>query len=288
MEPVRHILARLVPHAGQRSVVLLGEGADHIAHEVDGELIVRQSKDPDLDRRTAATSRESAVLAAVAAHSTLPVPAVVATDPPVGVLVLRKVPGVPLLQHPLPSPGRLAEPLGSFLSRLHRAPTAKVADIAGHDAYPLSAYLGDATRDYEAITQGLRESERRLVEGFLGQRVPPEPATSVFCHNDLGSEHLLIDPNTGELTGVIDWADAAVTDPARDFALLYRDLGPPAFDRILTHYDLPWSDDDTERAVFLARCALLEDLAYGQRAGAAPYTAAALDHFGHTFGDVSR
>ena len=53
---------------------------------------------------------------------------------------------------------------------------------------------------------------------MVGQPPPPEPATSAFCHNELGGECLLVGPGTGTLTGVVDWADLAITDPARDLA----------------------------------------------------------------------
>ncbi len=39
---------------------------------------------------------------------------------------------------------------------------------------------------------------------------------------------MLVDPDTWEVTGIIDWSDAAIVDPAYDFGLLYRDLGPRA------------------------------------------------------------
>jgi len=50
----------------------------------------------------------------------------------------------------------------------------------------------------------------------------------VFSHNDLGIEHVLGTPATAAVTGVIDWGDAALIDPACDFGLLYRDLGAAA------------------------------------------------------------
>lgn len=42
-----------------------------------------------------------------------------------------------------------------------------------------------------------------------------EPA---LIHNDLSAPHLLV--RDGRLAGVIDWADACIGDPARDYAWL--------------------------------------------------------------------
>ena len=87
----------------------------------------------------------------------------------------------------------------------------------------------------------------------------------------LGAEHVLVDPATGNITGIIDWSDAAITDPARDLALIYRDLGPSAFDMAIASYTHPFDAADRDRAVFLARCKVLEDIAYGIDSGARRY-----------------
>jgi aminoglycoside phosphotransferase (APT) family kinase protein len=73
---------------------------------------------------------------------------------------------------------------------------------------------------------------------------------------------VLVDPSTSAVTGVIDWTDAAVGDPAYDLGLILRDLGPAALDAALGALG---RDDDglRERAGFYARCTLVEDLAYG-------------------------
>lgn len=89
---------------------------------------------------------------------------------------------------------------------------------------------------------------------------------------------------TATITGVIDWTDAAITDPARDFALVYRDLGPGACRLALAHYENPFDDADRERATFYARCKLVEDLAHGLRTpGEERYAEAGLSHLDRTF-----
>ena len=69
----------------------------------------------------------------------------------------------------------------------------------------------------------------------------------------------------GALTGIIDWSDAAITDPALDLARLYRDFGPDFLAALLPAYGpLP---EAMPRIEFFARCAALEDLAYGRATG---------------------
>jgi aminoglycoside phosphotransferase (APT) family kinase protein len=110
---------------------------------------------------------------------------------------------------------------------------------------------------------------RRAVAAFLEAPPPAGGWTPVFSHNDLGIEHVLVDPGTVAVTGVIDWSDAAIVDPAVDVGLLLRDLGPAALQAAMGRYRAEGDDPAAleERAVFYARCRLLEDLAYGLETG---------------------
>ena len=97
--------------------------------------------------------------------------------------------------------------------------------------------------------------------------------------SDLGAEHIL--ELDGALTGIIDWSDAAVTDPALDFARLYRDFGPAFLAQVLEAYGpLP---EAMPRIEFFARCAALEDLAFGEATGRHEYAAGARRSFSWLF-----
>jgi hypothetical protein len=65
IDEVRRLLARRLPGYEVGSISGLGEGLDNAAYEVNGELIVRASKEPDPAVRTDATRREAALLAVV-------------------------------------------------------------------------------------------------------------------------------------------------------------------------------------------------------------------------------
>jgi aminoglycoside phosphotransferase (APT) family kinase protein len=285
---IRASLARRLPGYEVRSVARLGEGLDNAAYEVNGELIVRASKEADPALRADVTRREAALLAAVAELSTLPVPEPVFADPEAGILAYRRLPGVPLIDHPVAEPARLASTLGRFLGRLHRTFLEKVEGLVERDFYPLAAWLQDAERDYRRVSGHLPAAYRRLVEGFLGRTPPAEPRAEAFCHNDLGAEHVLVDIEASAVTGIIDWTDAAIADPVRDLALIYRDLGPEVFELTVAHYGGSFGGADRERAVFYARCKLIEDLAYGVGSpGERRYAEAALGRLDWTFGDPS-
>ncbi|MGI8331557.1 phosphotransferase family protein [Actinomadura scrupuli] len=283
IDEIRALLARHLPGHEIRSVAKLGEGWDNLVYEVNGDLVVRRSKEADPADRAEATRREADLLGVLPEICTLPVPEPVFVDVEAGVLAYPKLPGLPLNEHPVAEPARLAAGLGEFLGRLHRAPAERMGALVPRDTDPLTTWRQDAEQTYRRIAGEIPAPGRGAVEDFLGRTPPAEPSALVFCHNDLGAEHLLADAGANTVTGVIDWTDAAIADPVHDLALIYRDLGPDVFDLTLAHYEGGCDDAGRERAAFYARCALLEDIAYGLETGARRYAEAGLAHLARTF-----
>lgn len=279
-DAVRAVLARARPDLAAATPRLLGRGLDHAVFEVGDELLIRLPRLADPDR----TRLEVARLTTVARLSPLPVPEIVFTDAGSGAIAYRRIIGVPLDRHRVAEPTRLAEPLGRFLSALHGADPGRLRRIAPIDRFPAADQLREAERDYRSVRESVPAAHRPAVEAFLREAPPDETDEVRFCHNDLGAEHLIIDPATDLITGVIDWSDAAITDPARDLGRLRRDLGPDVAELILEHYDRPLDRADRDRIRFQARCTLLEDLAYGLGPGPRRYADAALAHLPAVFG----
>ena len=116
---------------------------------------------------------------------------------------------------------------------------------------------------------------------FLASPARPESERRTFYHNDLGAEHILASRDSSELTGVIDWSDAAIADPARDIGRLLRDFGFGVAETVLRRTG--GDERMLARAAFYARCALLEDLAYGSETSRPQYVSHALGRFAETF-----
>jgi len=226
----------------------LGHGLDNTAFAA-GELVLRVADGPGVQR-------EAGLLEVLAPRMPLAVPVPVFADGDAGVLGYRLLPGRPLLGR-TPPPGTAAV-LGGFLRALHATDPAAVRAFVDEDAADPAEWLTDLDGPAELL---------RVVRSG----VPRPSALRVVAHADLGAEHLLADGT--RVTGVIDWSDCAVTDPALDLARLYRDFGPAFLAEVLQAYGgLP---DAGPRIEFFARCAALEDLAYGLRTGRAEYAAAA-------------
>ncbi|MGW2957391.1 phosphotransferase family protein [Streptomyces sp. NPDC001220] len=273
----RSVVVAHMPGCRIESVVPLGEGLDNLAYEVNGELVVRFSKEPDPARRTALVGHEARLLAAVADISPLPVPEPAFTVAELGCLAYRKLPGVPLSDMPRHQRSvhgsSIAAALGQLLTALHAVPIERLADLVDADHQPLTEWRHEAAESYATVAGQVPAVHRRSVEAFLDAAPPHDGYTPTFSHNDLGIEHVLVDPVAWTVTGVIDWSDAAVVDPAYDFGLLHRDLGPAAARAAISGYRTDANDLAAlgERAVFYARCSVFEDLAHGIETGRSSY-----------------
>jgi aminoglycoside phosphotransferase (APT) family kinase protein len=274
---VRRLVGAHMPDYPVGSVARLGEGWDNLAYEVNGELIVRFSKEPEQAVRAAEVGREARLLAAVAKISPLPVPEPVFTVAEQGCLAYFKLPGRPLLDIPRrqwpANCASIAATLGELLTTMHAVPVDRMAGLVEADNLPLDEWRHEAAENYATVAGQVPVKHRQAVAVFLDASAPDHRYTLVFSHNDLGIEHVLVDPATWAVTGIIDWSDAAIVDPAYDFGLLYRDLGPEALDAALHSYrtDINDAGSIAQRAAFYARCSVFEDLAYGIETGRDKY-----------------
>jgi len=244
------------PELAGVAVVALGHGLDNAAFAA-GDLVVRVTRDGDVER-------EARLLEVVAEGVVLPVPVPRFADADAGVLAYPRIPGRPLLGRSPPAGSAAA--LGRFLRELHAVDPARVDDLVPAEDPDPDEWLAGLDGP-DALLRIVRASR-------------PRPSVRrVLAHADLGAEHIL--ELDGTLTGVIDWSDAALTDPALDFARLYRDFGPAFLEELLAAYGP--LEGAMPRIEFYARCAALEDLAYGQARGRRAYAANAARSFAWLF-----
>jgi aminoglycoside phosphotransferase (APT) family kinase protein len=266
LQEIRRLVERVRPGRPPTTITLAGEGLDNIAYDVDSELIVRLHKQPD--RALLRTEARTLKLAATCAPPRVPGP--LHADDDLGALVYARLDGVPLLvlgdDIERLDLGRFGAAIGGFLTRLHNLPPATYEAFATQDRPDPRAWLAAARSDYDRHREHVpRDAGHAAIEAFLTAPPPrANPRASTLRHNDLGIEHVLVDPATLDVTAIIDWTDAAIADPAYDLALVHRDLGAAALERVLAHYGAAREPiaDLRRRAEFYARASLFEDLAY--------------------------
>src|SRR5919201_7038777 len=122
----------------------------------------------------------------------------------------------------------LAAALGAFLHALHSfpVPEALALGVPGPDVQR-GQLQQVRTTVLPPLRAALPAGEYRSVEQWWDRMLSdpamtPDPAA--LCHGDLWYENVLVDPMRSVVTGVVDFEDANVGDPAQDFAAL-RYLG---------------------------------------------------------------
>ncbi|MEV0156959.1 phosphotransferase [Micromonospora sp. NPDC050686] len=257
-------LAAHLPQLAGVALRELGQGLDNTAF-LAADLVLRVAADHSV-------TREASLLEVVAPRVSTPVPRTCFVDDDAGVLAYPLLPGRPLLNR---TPARgVARTLGLFLRELHDIDTAMVDQLVPvEDAGP-SEWLEDLDGPADCLR-------------LLRASVPRPARRRVLAHADLGAEHIL--EQDGSITGVIDWSDAAITDPALDFARLYRDFGEDFLLESLRAYGgLDDGDDALARITFFARCAALEDLSFGREHRRNDYLQAAERSLGWLFPSATR
>jgi len=130
-----------------------------------------------------------------------------------------------------------AKRLGAFLNGLHNYPVTK-ARILSVEEDDSSVWKRTRGRDIfaersEELTPEVRKIFARWIERSDSVDHSFKP---VLAHSDLWYKHIYHDPSTGRLSGIIDWGDIEITDPAKDFYGFWV-YGESFLDEVLSHYD---------------------------------------------------
>jgi aminoglycoside phosphotransferase (APT) family kinase protein len=113
----------------------------------------------------------------------------------------------------------LGRELGEFLSALHTVDPAEAAARGAVDAATAAAAKTAFLDECRAQVVPLLPEHARQTALELLARVAT--TRTALVHADLGDEHILV--QDGRISGVIDWTDAEIGDPALDLSWLLND-----------------------------------------------------------------
>jgi aminoglycoside phosphotransferase (APT) family kinase protein len=179
------------------------------------------------------------------------------------------------------------ERLGVFLAALHGFPPHEARRLGVEEDAPDQAY-DDETSDgasslLAAVAPVLPAEVVARARGLLAA-TPPPARELALVHTDFFPEHLLVD--AGAPSGVIDWGDVALGDPAVDLAGLAYCGGAPLLAAGLDVYCRLRALGPEEAAALALRARrgavfrALDDLSYGRGAGRPAYVEMALRALG--------
>ncbi len=169
----------------------------------------------------------------------------------------------------------LVRALGAFLGALHAVPLdlARGCGVEHHGWRAPEVYLARGLEAVERLRPVLGPARAEACVAFVeagcadARATSPGPEGRRLLHNDLSSDHVIVDAGGEALVGIIDWSDVELGDPAVDFSGVYHFLGEAGTRRVLAAYDGPWDEALLRRARVFAGCLGLFQMSYGHAVG---------------------
>lgn len=183
-------------------------GVANAAYALGDELILRI---PRSESFAADLAKEAvAIPAAVAAGVRTPAIVEVGGD----FMVVSRAPGVELASNSSSGPWRA---VGEQLAKLHRVSSVDGLTPVSHGSDEPCALVDELAR-----SGWLDSAAASWLTGWFARLSPRRPSAvaPVLIHGDIVAQNLMVDPSAGDLTAIVDWGDAALDDPAVDFAKL--------------------------------------------------------------------
>jgi aminoglycoside 2''-phosphotransferase len=119
----------------------------------------------------------------------------------------------------------IAKQLSLFLTAVHSFPIEKAKQLGVQQIDSLESWQKRFTKIRKEVFPHISKSERqwviKLFEDFL-KIIKKLPIKSVLTHSDIMPEHIIVDPKTHKLSGIIDFGDILIADPAFDFTFFAR------------------------------------------------------------------
>ena len=264
------ILRRCFHSADLDGLSKFAEGWDNTIWEAGGFLF-RMPKTKSAD----AQARKEAALLSFLARQGLPVP-----RPEYlhwgdegfrhTVFGYRAIPGIPLCRLAVDQwPESICRDLGALLSHLHALDTVEAAR-AGIPVFTTGRWRARYQRLFARVQKKVLPvvgAAALALEACFSDYLGNERNFTfrpVVIHGDLAMEHVIVQGEA--VTGIVDFADACVGDPALDFA----GMSPGAAERVFRHYCCPTGPDSAllARAQFYRTIAPCYALLYPAAAGA--------------------
>lgn len=184
--------------------------------------------------------------------------------------MLSRIPGAPLERDALDSP-EVAETAAAQFAALLSGLNAAGKDARVRAALPQAPET--QWQEFAACVRAellplMSDSGRKRAEGELAALDGLPPLASAVVHGDLGGENVLWKFSDGvlRLSGVIDWNEVTVGDPAEDLAAVGAGYGDTLLKRVLALGD--WDDEATAGRITAIRGTFaLQQAFYAQRDG---------------------
>lgn len=132
-----------------------------------------------------------------------------------------------------------AKVISNFLSKLHSISLSELKKTHLHTIHTLdyweTLYASVKNHVFPILNSQQQDEVNEVFINFISN-YPKFSYKKAVIHGDLSASNMLYDEEDGCLSGIIDFTDAQIGDPAFDFAGLYWNFGPDFTKKVLSYY----------------------------------------------------
>ncbi len=133
---------------------------------------------------------------------------------------------------------KIAKQLSNFLNELHTFSTSTAKKHGVSVAWSEKEARNYYSNQIETVYKKLQTKDQKLLknifETYCSDKIKNDFKKTVV-HQDLTSDHILIDKKTNKVTGIIDLGNIQISDPAEDFSKLWE-YSEKFVDKVLNDY----------------------------------------------------
>ena len=269
---VRLTLGQQFPDLDVEQVQHLGSGWEYDVYLVNGHLVIRFPRYAEvadgLDRAEATLEFVGNEIGSEVTVPKISLRGIPGPHFPHPFFGHELIPGVPASDPSAPLSEGLAQDLGSALTRIHAIPTSGATRLG---IGPQKWHCRSSFEALVEVFEGVPEVPALLPEAGIWVRASPAlpgeyQGPDRFIHDDFQPEHIVVHPETGRLSGILDWGPA-LGDPAQDLSFLAATWGWDFTTMVLDAYRGPVDPCFLPRLLFLGRVRALGWLAYETQVG---------------------
>lgn len=250
------IIKQVCPDIDDEDIKIFDDGWNFVVCVVNNTQAFRFPRRQDY---TKILPREVAFLEIFAKQSTIKVPKLSLHKMPSGgsYVAYDFIPGVPFKKDIASTFNEnelqeVAKQLGQFLSVLHTFPVEKAKELGFKELDSKIEWSNRLNKIKKVVYPHISKSERlwvtKLFTEFVSM-ISQNPFQNRLIHSDIMPEHIIVNPKTHKLTGIIDFGDVEIADPAYDFTFLKK-YGQLFLDIVCANYSLPKDETFEKRRQF--------------------------------------
>ncbi|MGD6878526.1 aminoglycoside phosphotransferase family protein [Bacillus infantis] len=165
-----------------------------------------------------------------------------------------------------------ARVLGDFLTKLHSIDPAEADTMDLETLHTFEYWESLYSSVQQEIFPYLKRMEKDLIDSIFRDFLDALPGYSIkksIIHGDLTASNIIYSEKNGRISGIIDFTDAQLGDPAFDFAGIYWAYGEDFTSEVLSWYQTNESADALFKRVqsFYGLQPIFHNLLYAARNG---------------------